>query len=46
MATPLFSSAGSLAAQGETVVKFETGSASLQFLDALGKSKILSVALP
>ena len=32
--------------QGETVVKTATGSASLQLLEALGKSKILSVALP
>ena len=32
--------------QGETIVKFEPTSASLQFLEALGKSKILSVVLP
>ena len=30
----------------ETIVKTETGSASLHFLDALGKSKVFSVALP
>ena len=36
--------------QGETIVKFEPTSASLQFLEALGyglgKSKVLSVVLP
>ena len=36
-----------LGTQGETIVKTATGSASLQlFLQALGKSKVLSVALP
>ena len=33
-------------AQGETIVMTKTGSASLQYLDVLGKSKVLSVALP
>ena len=33
-------------AQGETIVKTETGTASLRFLEALGKSKVLSDALP
>ena len=30
----------------ETIVKTDRGSASLHFLDALGKSKVFSVALP
>ena len=33
-------------AQGETIVKAELGSASLQYLGALGKPKVLSVAFP
>ena len=33
-------------AQGETIVTTETGSASLEFLEALGKSQVLPVALP
>ena len=32
--------------QVETIVKFEKTSASLQFLEALGKSNVLSVVLP